>query len=101
MTRAFSFHPAARTELREGVLFYEAEAQGLGAEFAAEVRAIVDQILEYPDAGSLVDAGVRRRLLRRFPYGIVYLCDIEPISIVAVMHQRRRPGYWLTRVRNP
>ncbi len=101
MSRSFTFHPAAQTELREGVVFYETEARGLGADFAAEVRAAIEQILEYPDAGSPVDAGVRRRLLRRFPYAIVYLCDVDPISIVAVMHQRRKPGYWLSRVRNP
>ena len=101
MSRGFTFHSAAQAELREGVVFYETDARRLGADIAAKVRAIIEQILEYPDAGSPADAGVRRRLLRRFPYTIVYLCDVDPISIVAVMHQRRKPGYWLTRVRNP
>lgn len=39
--------------------------------------------------------GTRRFLLRRFPYAIVY--DVEPIVVLAVAHQRARPGYWQVR----
>jgi len=41
--------------------------------------------------------GFRRRLLRRFPYGILYKEEESQIVIVAVMHLRRRPGYWRNR----
>ena len=101
MNRSFAFHPAARAELREAVKFYEREVAGLGGEFIEEVRATIERILDYPHSGLLLDPGVRRRLLARFPYSIIYMPDEDPVLIVAVMHQRRRPNYWLSRAPNP
>ena len=85
-------------ELREAVRFYEGEAAGLGAEFAAEVRAAIGQVLEHPLSGTPARAGTRRKLLARFPYSLIYLPHPRQITIFAVMHHRRRPGYWLDRV---
>lgn len=98
MSRPFEFVPEARLELREAVRFYEGEAAGLGAEFAAEVRAVIGQVLEHPLSGTPTRAGTRRKLLARFPYSLIYLPSPRPITILAVMHHRRKPGYWLDRV---
>jgi plasmid stabilization system protein ParE len=98
VSRGFSFHPEARTELRESVRHYEAEAAGLGAEFAAEVRVAIDWARENPYAGTPSEAETRRKLLQRFPYALIYLVEDEQIFIVAIMHQRREPGYWHKRV---
>lgn len=77
---------------------YETEAAGLGAEFAAEVRVAIDWARENPYAGAPSEAETRRKLLQRFPYALVYLVEDEQIFIIAVMHQRREPGYWHKRV---
>ena len=98
MRRGFSFHPEARAELREAVRYYEAEAAGLGAEFAAEVRVAVDRARGNPLIGALHEADTRRKLLQRFPYALIYLTEEEQIYIVAVMHQRQEPGYWHKRL---
>ena len=37
---------------------------------------------------------VRRRLIRRFPLGVLYRIDPDEIVILAVMHLSRRPDYW-------
>ncbi len=42
--------------------------------------------------------GVRRKVLARFPYSLLYLEGPDYIRIVAVMHHRRRPGYWVERL---
>jgi hypothetical protein len=42
---------------------------------------------------------VRPRVLQRFPYSIIYLVERNEIVIVAVAHHKRRPGYWLDRLR--
>jgi hypothetical protein len=39
---------------------------------------------------------LRVRILTRAPYTIVFL-DGDSITIIAVAHQRRRPGYWIER----
>jgi plasmid stabilization system protein ParE len=98
VSRGFSFHPEARAELREAVRHYEVEASGLGAEFAAEVRVAVDRARENPWIGAPSEADTRRKLLPRFPYALIYLAEEEQIYIIAVMHQRREPGYWHKRL---
>lgn len=89
-----TFHPAARRELEESAIFYEDRAEGLGQEFVKEVRAATDTVMENPEIGFSVSARLRRHLLRRFPYSVLYRASDEELRILAVMHHRRKPGYW-------
>ena len=91
------FHPAAREELRYAVEFYESRAEGLGSDLQEEVEAAVRRIAELPFAGSPREISVRRKVLRRFPFTLVYQVREQSVVIVAVMHQRQRPGYWRER----
>jgi hypothetical protein len=91
------FHPDADTELVEASLFYESRLAGLGKSFAAEVERTISLVAQFPDAGSLTDIGCRRVLVARFPYSIVYQQNATSIVIIAIAHQRRRPGYWKRR----
>jgi toxin ParE1/3/4 len=93
----YTFHPDADAELEEAALFYESRMAGLGRSFAAEVERTIALLREYPDAGSAVGPKRRRVLVARFPYSIVYRQDPDVIVIVAVAHQRRRPGFWRRR----
>jgi plasmid stabilization system protein ParE len=94
---AYSFHPDADAELAEASLFYESRLAGLGKSFAAEVERTISLVREFPDAGSAIGSGRRRVVVARFPYSIVYRHNPDSIVIVAVAHQRRRPGYWRRR----
>ena len=58
MTRRFSFHPTAEQELNETAAYYETESQGLGSSFLKEVERIVEHVIEYPEAGVLVNSRV-------------------------------------------
>ncbi len=40
---------------------------------------------------------VRKSLVRRFPYGILYTEEQEGIFVVAVMNLHREPGQWKKR----
>ncbi len=93
----YRFHPDADAELEEAALFYESRLTGLGRSFAAEVERTIALVREFPDAGSPAGAKRRRVLVARFPYSIVYQHDAGEIVVVAVAHQRRRPGYWRRR----
>jgi plasmid stabilization system protein ParE len=92
-----SFHPDADAGLEEASLFYESRMVGLGKSFSAEVERTISLIREFPDAGSPVGARRRRVLVDRFPYSVVYRRDLDSLVIVAIAHQRRRPGYWRRR----
>ena len=88
------FHPEARRELRFAAQFYEREARNLGRELVIEVRAVLARIGEWPESGSPDEDDVRRVVTARFPFLIVYQVLPEVIEIIAVMHQRQKPGYW-------
>lgn len=97
----FRLTSEARDELNAGVDFYDAEYAGLGRDFALEVLRLCRLIAESPSAGVEVRPGVRRRTLRRFPYSILYTPENGRVLVLAVAHQRRRPGYWHRRVQAP
>jgi len=89
---------AARRELRRAVKRYNGEAAGLGDELITEVERSLEEVVEYPDAGSPHLADTRRVLTRRFPYSIIYQARRNEIVVIAVAHQRRRPDFWLHRL---
>ena len=41
--------------------------------------------------------GVKRLILKRFPFDIVVLERTATTVIIAVAHQSRKPGYWRDR----
>ena len=92
-----SFHRLARRELIDAALFYDLESAGLGSAFLDEVEHCVLTIREFPGAGQLVIGTVRRRLLRRFPYALLYSIKANRIRVLAVMNLKRRPMYWVGR----
>lgn len=96
----YDFHPEARNEYREAATFYEKSRPGLGALFTLEIEATIERILESPNRWLAIERDVRRCLSHTFPYGILYTIEDDSILIVAVMHLRRRPGYWLARLRD-
>ncbi len=97
------FLPAALTELIEASTHYEREREGLGARFLEAFDRALATIAAAPDRwppapGVFQRRGVRRYLLRSFPFAVIYrIVGGEALEVVAVAHQRRRPGYWTTR----
>ena len=91
------FHRLAEYELNEAAQYYELEDAGLGAAFLVEVERCLRAIQDAPEAGAILRETVRRRLLRRFPYALLYKIKPNGIRILAVMNLRRRPNYWIDR----
>lgn len=92
-----SFHELAERELNDAAQYYDREQAGLGAAFVADVQRCTDAILEHPEAGPVIRGRVRRRLCRRFRYGVLYTIQPETVRVLAVMNLRRRPAYWVGR----
>ena len=70
----------------------------LGSEFLDDVQRVVDRLRENPNLGHAVDGDLRRILLHRFPFSLLYSVETDAILVVAVAHYGRRPGYWQNRV---
>ena len=92
------FHEAAEVELTEALVYYDDKAFGLGDQFLAEIKAATRHIEQHPEIAPVIDAGVRVKVLVRFPYSLVYVVEPNELYIVAVAHQSRRPAYWLDRL---
>lgn len=91
------FHVEAEAELNEAVSFYEALMPGLGKSLTNEVRKTVRLIQNHPAAGHNVGTKLKKSLVHRFPYSLIYSHDAQTVLILAVAHHRRRPGYWHSR----
>ncbi len=91
------FHPAASDEMIETAAYYENKVPGLGKAFIIEVERIVGILREQPETGQRIEMEFRHILLVRFPYSLIYRIEQERLWVVAVAHQRRRPGYWQER----
>lgn len=92
------FHPEAELELIEAALNYELEVPGLSERFGAEVRRAIDLLLDQPDLGHRIDPDLRQLVLRRFPFTLIYNASPEVLYVISVAHDKRRPGYWRSRV---
>lgn len=91
------FDKLAKAELEDASAYYEFEAAGLGSQFREEVKNAIRRICEYPAAWPKERGDVRRHLLHRFPYKILYSIEADYIYILAVAHSHRRPDYWIER----
>ena len=87
----------AEEEFAEAVDYYNEQCPGLGYEFAAEVKRAFDRINVFPEAWPLFSGLIRRCLLNRFPYGVLYRVDMDAIRVGAVMHLNRDPKNWRLR----
>jgi toxin ParE1/3/4 len=92
------FDAEAEDEFGAAVKYYERQREELGTEFEHAVEQAISRIAQnpgqFPTHG---DRGIRKCLLKRFPYTIFFLELDECIWIAAVAHQKRRPGYWASR----
>ena len=90
----YRYLPEAREDLNNAAAFYEASVPGLGDAFLDDVERAINDIRENPRTGAPIGRVFRRAILRRFPFTIVYAERDDEIVIVAIAHDRRRPGYW-------
>ena len=90
--------PEAELDIQDAFECYETQVPGLGSEFVREVDTCLSGIGRNPLAYPLIYQQARRTLIRRFPYGILYVFDQETISVVACFHGKRNPKSWQDRI---
>lgn len=103
MSRPVRFDPAARLETFEAAEWYNEQRAGLGDEFIDAIDRTVDlsrrrRVPGAPVAGLEDLEEVRRVPVPRFPYQLVMIVSTDELIVVAVMHERRRPAYWIDRL---
>jgi toxin ParE1/3/4 len=92
-----SFHPEAEREFGDAAKYYEHSDPGIGSAFIVEVLSSIQNIHSHPLAWPTISGDIRRCLVNRFPYGVLYYVQRDEIIILAVMHLHRHPDYWRAR----
>ena len=80
-------------ESREAFAWYRERNPRAAAQFLFELDQAIESIAGFPDAWPPYIDGTRRKLLRRFPFALVYRMTEQRLQVIAVAHQHRRPGY--------
>ena len=91
------FSVFAKQELDDAVHYLDMEFEGLGESFKQQVKLAAERIKRHPVAWSVERGDVRKCLLHKFPYKILYSVENDHIFIIAVAHQHRQPDYWIDR----
>lgn len=102
MTLAFDFHPEAQAEFAADVDWYDARDLGVGTRFAEAARAAIDAAVDDPEAWATWPGWDRQPVVRSkgvtgLPFKVIYFVEHDMLTVVAVAHTKRRPGYWRDR----
>jgi toxin ParE1/3/4 len=95
-----SFHPAALDEVDRAQAWYEERNLLAAAGFFQELTRAIQRATIAPERHPSAGHGTRRILFDRFPFTLIYLVRSDEVFIIALAHQKRRPGYWSDRTRS-
>ncbi len=98
MTHQIIIRPEAENDLRESFLWYEEKRQGLGHDFLLQIEAGLKFIQRNPELTPVEYKEARKRIIKKFPYKIIYLFKNDAIFVLAVLHGKRSPALLKNRI---
>lgn len=97
--KAVRFLPAAESELLREIEYYSEARSGAGVRFQVAVEVAVNLAARHPLGGAQSHKDTRSILVKGFPFSVVYRPSEQEVLVVAIAPHRKRPGYWLARVK--
>lgn len=92
------YHPSTVSDLNHAVTYYESLRPGLGRECHSEIYKAICRIREAPSRYRIVDQDIRRSLVHRFPFSILYrVIGDERIRILVIRHHRQGDDFGRSR----
>ena len=92
------FHPSTVDDVNQAASHYGRARPKLDAEFRGEIDAVVARISRDPMQFPVVEAQIRRCIVHRFPYSVLYrVAASDCIRILVIRHHRRDPRFGLAR----
>ena len=99
MSYRIRLRPEAESELSETALWYTKRGTGLGDRFLDEVSRSLATLEESPDRFPIVEGEIRKTLLHRFPYVVLFSIRGDEVVVISCFHTRRDPKHWSDRLR--
>lgn len=93
-----AFHPEAGLEYADAATYYTEIDAELGGRFYDEIESLIQDIRREPQRFRRFAPPAQRHFSTVFPYAVIYIERPNRIWILAVMHMKRRPGYWKNRL---
>jgi plasmid stabilization system protein ParE len=88
----------AKRDLREAAAWYRERNEDVARRFKVEVSRTIELLEQFPSTGGFVpgvdDPSIRQLPVHNFPYHVVFIRLPDRISVLAIAHDRRKPGYW-------
>lgn len=97
MTRRLTLRPEAMAEIHEATRWYAERALGLDSAFLDEVARVLHEIRTSPTRYPIADADIRKAVLTRFPYLILFRAREDEVVVISCIHGRRDPKRWQNR----
>lgn len=91
MTRPVVLADAAEADILGTSNWYDRQVQGLGNSFIAQVDAVIEQLAHYPELYQVVFAPIRRAVLHRLPFGVIYHVRPAAVLVLGVLPSRADP----------
>jgi len=98
MKYELKIRPEARLDLLDTFHWYQEQRPGLGLDFKLCVDEVISKLQKRPTIYKKIYHDVRRAVIKRFPFGIFYIEDANTITVLAVLHARRDPVNWKSRI---
>ena len=90
-------HPSALEEAHAAYHWYKERNETVAKSFLAELDHAIELVSEEPMRWSAYLDRTRRFLIKKFPFSIIYCHQNQTVQILAIAHERRKPGYWKNR----
>lgn len=96
-SKPYRLHPLAWQELEVAEAWYRQRSYEASAEFLSEIYDALENLAQWPQRWPFYQYGTRRFVLHRFPFSVVYRDEPATVSVMAIAHHKRKPGYWKDR----
>ena len=92
------YHPLTTSDLNNAVAYFNRQQPGLGDELRIAVYESIDRLRASPAQFSVISKDIRRCLVHRFPYAVLFrVTNADTVRVLVIRHHRRRPGFGLRR----
>jgi toxin ParE1/3/4 len=94
MKKNLLLRSAAENDIIQAFNWYNDRLTGLGNEFLSSINEAIELISQSPESYPMIYKNIRRILVKRFPFSILFINEESRIVVIAVFHFKRNPTSW-------
>ena len=92
------FLEIAEQEFYDSQEYYEEKQTNLGNKFKSEAFNSLKRIQKFPNMFVKIKKDIRKCIINKFPFNILYSIEGDYILVIAISHHHRNPDYWIDRI---